>query len=168
MNINATIGGAVTGQVVTVAAPVAAPERTNIRGSIDKKISELGREFVQSSRMTSDIGKLGIGAVGSVSSGIASGAKLLGQGGIVAATSIGTTLPKIPGGELIKSASKYNTFYKLIVLVLFFTVFLKVIINIFRFFGIDIIDIYSYMGWVIFLSIILMFIPHNYSTLKLN
>jgi len=64
--------------------------------------------------------------------------------------------------------AKYNTFYKIILLVLFFVVFLKVIINIFRFFGIDIIDLYSYMGWFIFFMIILIFIPHDYTTLKLN
>jgi hypothetical protein len=77
-------------------------------------------------------------------------------------------LPHIPVSNMIKAGSKYNTFYKLIILVVFFTIFLKVIINIFRFFGIDIIDIYSYMGWIIFLLIILFFIPHDYSTLKLN
>ena len=73
-----------------------------------------------------------------------------------------------PASRLLKPATKYNTFYKIIVLFLFFTVFLKVIMNIFKFFGIDIIDLFSYMGWFVFLIIILIFIPHDYSTLKLN
>lgn len=73
-----------------------------------------------------------------------------------------------PASRLLKPATKYNTFYKIIVLFLFFTVFLKVIMNIFKFFGIDIIDLFSYMGWFVFLLIILIFIPHDYSTLKLN
>jgi hypothetical protein len=73
-----------------------------------------------------------------------------------------------PATKLLEPATKYNTFYKIIVLFLFFTVFLKVIINIFKFFGIDIIDLFSYMGWFVFLLIILIFIPHDYSTLKLN
>ena len=73
-----------------------------------------------------------------------------------------------PASRLLEPATKYNTFYKIIVLFLFFTVFLKVIINIFKFFGIDIIDLFSYMGWFVFLLIILIFIPHDYSTLKLN
>ena len=73
-----------------------------------------------------------------------------------------------PASRILTPKSKYNTFYKIILLVLFFSVFLKVIINIFTFFGIDIVDLYSYMGWVIFLLLILNFIPHDYSTLKLN
>ena len=38
-------------------------------------------------------------------------------------------LPHIPVSNMIKSGTKYNTFYKLIILVVFFTIFLKVIIN---------------------------------------
>ena len=83
-------------------------------------------------------------------------------------SSLVKSLPKYPLTDIIKPASKYNTFYKIIFLILFFIVFLKVIINIFKFFGIDIIDLYSYLGWFIFLMIILIFIPHDYSTLKLN
>jgi hypothetical protein len=100
-----------------------------------------------------------------ISTRASSAATFIGETGMKTATTISTHTPV---GNMIKAGSKYNTFYKLLILVLFFTIFLKVIINIFRFFGIDIIDIYSYMGWIIFLLIILFFIPHDYSTLKLN
>lgn len=96
------------------------------------------------------------------------GSGLVKSGFLAAGTAALSLIPPHPSVEIIKPMSKYNTFYKVILLVLFFTIFLNVIINIFKFFGIDIIDIYSYLGWFIFLMIILIFVPHNYSTLKLN
>jgi hypothetical protein len=151
----AILGGATTGPTIT----------GNTRGYFDKKIDNTGKLF--SSVGTAASGYTGL-AIGKIGEGTMSGAKIVTDGGLKAAVAVGSMLPSVPGGEIIKPMSKYNTFYKVIVLVLFFTVFLKVIINIFRFFGIDIIDIYSYLGWFVFLMIILIFIPHDYSTLKLN
>ena len=134
-------------------------------------------------KLVKDTGEYGIGGVSAskrilttglsdtsiaISSGASRAATTIGEKGKMVSTEMGKVLPHIPVSNMIKAGSKYNTFYKLIILVLFFTIFLKVIIDIFRFFGIDIIDIYSYMGWIIFLMIILFFIPHDYSTLKLN
>lgn len=145
MNINPQIGGAVR----------------DVRGSVLETskaltgaISTTGRILSDSSSFTKDIINERLTNVG-IGAGVAKIASM-GTGTITSTT------------NMLKPATKYNTFYKVIVLVLFFTVFLKVIINIFRFFGIDIIDLYSYMGWVIFLLIVLIFIPHDYSTLKLN
>ena len=130
------------------------------------KTAEYGTDATKFGLARTRVGISGISTV--VSSVASSGATTIAQGAGRAATEIGKNLPRIPVGNMIKTASKYNTFYKLIILVVFFIIFFRVIIDIFRFFGIDIIDIYSYMGWIMFLLIILFFIPHDYSTLKLN
>ena len=153
------LGGAITsGPTIT----------GNTRGYFGQRINNATSLISSAGTTASGLTSLAIGKTGDGVGVVMSGAKFVGEGGIKAAVAVGSILPSVPGGEIIKPMSKYNTFYKVIVLVLFFTVFLKVIINIFRFFGIDIIDIYSYLGWFVFLMIILIFIPHDYSTLKLN
>jgi hypothetical protein len=151
MNINPQMGG----------------EVRDIRGT-----SESAQKLVKTTalKVASDIGS-SAEVVRRVAGESVSGVKqTIGSAATSGARLVGSVVSAIPhpSVDLIKPVGKYNTFYKIIVLFLFLTVFLKVIINIFRFFGIDIIDLYSYMGWVVFLLIILIFIPHDYSTLKLN
>jgi hypothetical protein len=149
MNVNPQIGGVFSVRdklhdSITAAAERAGSGAAGVAGMVQRGASEL----------TTGMGQgLGSGAAAAIS-----GAAVLGR----------MAIPLHPSSEIIKPMGKYNTFYKIIILVLFFTIFLKVIINIFSFFGIDIIDVYSYMGWMIFLLLILIFIPHDYSTLKLN
>ena len=152
MNVNPQIGG-----VISV--------RDKLQGSIGATVERAGlgaagvAGMVQrrTSELTTGMGQ-GLGSGAAAAAAAISGAAALGR----------MAIPLHPSTELIKPMGKYNTFYKIIVLVLFLTIFLKVIINIFKFFGIDIIDLYSYSGWIVFLLIILVFIPHDYSTLKLN
>jgi hypothetical protein len=53
--------------------------------------------------------------------------------------------------------------YKLIFLIAFFAIFYDVIYNICIFFGIDIILLNMYMGWVSFILILFTFLPTSYS-----
>jgi hypothetical protein len=55
--------------------------------------------------------------------------------------------------------------YKLIFLIAFFAIFYNVIFNICIFFGIDIILLNMYMGWVSFLLILFTFLPTDYSNI---
>ena len=55
--------------------------------------------------------------------------------------------------------------YKLIFLIAFFAIFYNVIFNICIFFGIDIILLNMYMGWVSFLLILFTFLPTEYSNI---
>jgi hypothetical protein len=179
MNINPKIGVDTTqsdlGKTLDSASKILGGATTsgptitgNTRGYFGQKINNATSLASSVGTTASGLTSLAIGRTGEGVGVVMSGAKFVGEGGLKAAAAVGTMIPSAPGSEIIKPMSKYNTFYKVIILVLFFTVFIKVIINIFRFFGIDIIDIYSYLGWFVFLMIILIFIPHDYSTLKLN
>jgi hypothetical protein len=53
--------------------------------------------------------------------------------------------------------------YKIIFLIAFFAIFYNVIFNICIFFGIDLILLNMYMGWVSFILILFTFLPTNYS-----
>jgi len=53
--------------------------------------------------------------------------------------------------------------YKIIFLIAFFAIFYNVIFNICIFFGIDIILLNMYMGWVSFILILFTFLPTSYS-----
>jgi hypothetical protein len=53
--------------------------------------------------------------------------------------------------------------YKIIFLIAFFALFYNVIFNICIFFGIDIVLLNMYMGWVSFLLVLFTFLPTNYS-----
>jgi hypothetical protein len=171
--VNQQIGGVgpVPGQVAG-AAPVTAPSLGTLErmGFTSDKMFDKAEKIKTITRGTGTVimGKAGE-SYDYVKSGAVSGISTVGKGLYsMAKTTASAGVITPPSMKTIKSIGKYNTFYKLIFLVVFFVIFLKVIINIFRFFGIDLIDLYSYMGWVIFLMIIMVFIPHDYSTLKLN
>jgi hypothetical protein len=61
----------------------------------------------------------------------------------------------------------YNPLVKIFWFSIFCAILLKPIYNIFLFFGFDLITILLYMGWFIFLILILMFIPQQYSNINL-
>ena len=72
------------------------------------------------------------------------------------------------GKQTIKSViSSINAAlpYKIIFLIAFFAIFYNVIFNICIFFGIDIILLNMYMGWVSFLLILFTFLPTDYSNI---
>ena len=76
------------------------------------------------------------------------------------------SLIKTKGQQTLKSViSSINAGmpYKIIFLIAFFAIFYNVIFNICIFFGIDIILLNMYMGWVSFILILFTFLPTSYS-----
>ena len=55
--------------------------------------------------------------------------------------------------------------YKIVFLLLFFGVFYKVIYSICIFFGIDMVILNMYMGWVSFLLVLFTFLPYEYGNI---
>jgi hypothetical protein len=79
-----------------------------------------------------------------------------GQGAISTGKSIGSGLIKFT--QSINAAMPY----KIIFLIGFFGLFYNVIFNICIFFGIDVVLLNMYMGWVSFLLILFTFLPTTY------
>ncbi len=91
------------------------------------------------------------------------GAQPLGapQLGAVAAPSRLAGIKKI--GKSLFNGIKILFAYRLIFLVLFLALFYRIIYNICVFFGIDIIILDMYMGWVSFILVLFTFLPFEYS-----
>ena len=91
-----------------------------------------------------------------------------GGGGVVAGNPSGGASDNRNNNTNVESVKQsYNPLIKIFWFSIFCAVLLKPIYNIFLFFGFDLITILLYMGWFIFLLLILMFIPQQYSNINL-